>query len=79
MGGIGAVQDGAALVGGVVYEPYYLLCMAVAAAVVWGAPQSWDFTRRIDVPRAAWALALLWTSCAILFAQAYNPFIYFMF
>ena len=77
--GLGEVQDGAALVGGVTRQPYYLLCMATAAAVVWLAPQSWDFTRRIDVPRAAWALALLWLSCALLFAQTYNPFIYFIF
>ena len=77
--GVGAVEDGAALVGGVVRQPYYLLCLATAAGVVWLAPQSWDFSRRLGPARAAWALALLWLSCAMLFAQTYNPFIYFMF
>jgi alginate O-acetyltransferase complex protein AlgI len=77
--GVGTVQEGAALVGGVVYQPYYLLSLGVAAGVVWLAPQSWDLSRRIDLPRAAWALCLLWVSCAMLFAQAYNPFIYFIF
>jgi alginate O-acetyltransferase complex protein AlgI len=77
--GAGPAGDAAALVSGVVQQPYYLLSMAVAAGVVWLAPQAWDFTRRIDAPRAALALALLWLSCAMLFAQAYNPFIYFMF
>ncbi len=79
MAGLGAVQEGAALVGGVIYGPYYLASLAAAAAVTWLAPQSWDFTRRLDVPRAAWALALLWLACALLFAQSFNPFIYFMF
>jgi alginate O-acetyltransferase complex protein AlgI len=77
--GAGSVGDGAPLVSGVVQQPYYLLCMGAAAGVVWLAPQAWDFTRRLDAPRAALALALLWLSCAMLFAQAYNPFIYFMF
>jgi alginate O-acetyltransferase complex protein AlgI len=77
--GVGPVGEGAALVGGVVRQPYYLLCLAIAAGVVWLAPQSWDFTRRLGPARAGWALALLWLSCAMLFAQTYNPFIYFMF
>jgi alginate O-acetyltransferase complex protein AlgI len=77
--GIGAVQEGAALVGGVVEQPYYLASVAAAAGVVWLAPQSWDLTRRIDLPRAALALGLFWLACAMLFAQAYNPFIYFIF
>ena len=61
------------------HQPYYLVCMAAAAVVVWGAPQAWDFTRRITLPRAALALALLGVACAMLFAQTFNPFIYFMF
>jgi alginate O-acetyltransferase complex protein AlgI len=79
LAGVGASQEGAALVGGVVHQPYYLVCIAVAAGVVWLAPQSWDLTRRIDAKRAAFALLLLWLSCATLFSQAYNPFIYFIF
>jgi alginate O-acetyltransferase complex protein AlgI len=79
MFGLVRPEPGAALVGGVIYQPYYLGSLAVAAAITWGAPQAWDFTRRLDAPRAALALLLLWTSCAMLFAQTYNPFIYFMF
>jgi alginate O-acetyltransferase complex protein AlgI len=79
MGGLVPAGEGAALVGGVIYQPYYLGSLTVAAAVTWLAPQAWDFTRRIDLPRAALALLLLWTACATLFAQSYNPFIYFMF
>ncbi|GIX06882.1 MAG: hypothetical protein KatS3mg115_1285 [Candidatus Poribacteria bacterium] len=69
----------AALIGGVVYRPYYLLTMAVAAAITWGAPQSWDWTRRLTVPKALLCLALLWLSIVALSTQAYNPFIYFIF
>jgi alginate O-acetyltransferase complex protein AlgI len=65
--------------GGVLHQPYYLGSLGLAAAVVWLAPQSWDFTRRIDLPRAAWAFVLLLAACAMLFAQTYNPFIYFIF
>jgi alginate O-acetyltransferase complex protein AlgI len=79
MVGAGTVQDGAVLVTGVVRQPYYLACIAIAAVVVWTAPQAWDFTRRITAPRAVLALFLLCVSCALLFAQTFNPFIYFMF
>lgn len=79
MGGLVPAGEGAALIGGVIYQPYYLASLAAAAAVTWLAPQAWDFTRRIDGPRAALALLLLWAACATLFAQSYNPFIYFMF
>lgn len=79
MAGVGAGGAEAALLAGVLYQPYYLLSLGVAAGVAFGAPQSWDFTRRLTPARAGWALALLLLSCAMLFGQAYNPFIYFMF
>jgi alginate O-acetyltransferase complex protein AlgI len=79
MAGLGDAREGAALVSGVIYQPYYVISLAVAAGVTWLAPQSWDFTRRLDLPRAAWALGLLWLACAMLFAQTFNPFIYFIF
>jgi alginate O-acetyltransferase complex protein AlgI len=77
--GLAPAGEGAALLGGVLHQPYYLGSLGLAAAVVWLAPQSWDFTRRIDLPRAAWAFVLLLAACAMLFAQTYNPFIYFIF
>jgi alginate O-acetyltransferase complex protein AlgI len=79
MVGLAPVQGGAALVSGVIYQPYYALSLAAAAGVAWLAPQSWDLTRRLDAPRAAFALALLWVASALLFAQTFNPFIYFIF
>jgi len=79
LAGLAPVAEGAALLGGVLHQPYYLASLGAAAGVVWLAPQSWDFTRRIDAPRAAWAFGLLLAACAMLFAQTYNPFIYFIF
>jgi alginate O-acetyltransferase complex protein AlgI len=77
--GIGGVQAGAGLLGGIMYQPYYVLTFVVAALVVWGAPQTWDFSRRITPVKAVVTLALFWMSLAILFTQSFNPFIYFIF
>ncbi len=77
--GLGQTQAGAGLIGGVIYQPYYLASLAVAAAVTWLCPQTWDFTRRITWPRAAFTLAMFWLSLVVLTTQSYNPFIYFIF
>lgn len=77
--GLGQPNQGSALIGGVLYAPYYLGCLLLAAAVVWGAPTTWDWTRRLTWPRAALCVGLLWVSLAVMATQAYNPFIYFIF
>jgi alginate O-acetyltransferase complex protein AlgI len=69
----------AGLIAGVIYQPYYVVALAAAAVVTWGFPQTWDFTRRITMPRASLALGLLWLSLLILTTQSFNPFIYFIF
>ena len=79
MSGIGSQQEGAAMVAGLVYQPYYVLTAIGAAMVVWGCPQTWDWTRTLTVPRAATAVALLVIASIVLMTQAYNPFIYFIF
>jgi alginate O-acetyltransferase complex protein AlgI len=79
LAGLTAPQAGAGLLSGVIHQPYYLIMMAIAAILAWSAPQTWDFTRRITVPRAALIVALLLVSVAVLATQAYNPFIYFIF
>ncbi|HSC28404.1 MAG TPA: MBOAT family protein [Vicinamibacterales bacterium] len=73
------VQPGAALLSGILYQPYYIGTFTLAAAITWGAPQTWDWTRTLTVPRST-AIALLFIVAAIvLTTQAYNPFIYFIF
>ncbi|HAL91770.1 MAG TPA: hypothetical protein DCM68_01940 [Verrucomicrobia bacterium] len=77
--GRGAVQEGADLLRGIIYQPYYLLTFALCAVVVWTAPQTWDWSRKITWGKVVVVAALLWLSVIVLATQAYNPFIYFIF
>jgi alginate O-acetyltransferase complex protein AlgI len=79
MAGVGAVDPGAGLISGVVYQPYYLGTFVLAALIVWGCPQTWDWTRRLTAPKAATVVALFVLAAVVLTTQAYNPFIYFIF
>jgi len=77
--GIGQPPAAAGLLGGLMFKPYYLLMLGLAAGLVWLAPQTWDFTRRMSWPRTAWALAVFGLAIAALTTQSFNPFIYFIF
>ncbi len=82
LGALAGLQNGigsAGLLAGALYQPYYVGTMVLAAFVTWTAPQTWDFTRVLTVPRVAWCGIVLLTSLAILMTQSYNPFIYFIF
>jgi alginate O-acetyltransferase complex protein AlgI len=79
MFGVGAAQDGARLLAGVVYEPYYLGTFLVSAAIVWTCPQTWDWTRELTWPKALISLLLFALAAMVLTTQAFNPFIYFIF
>jgi alginate O-acetyltransferase complex protein AlgI len=75
----GGPQPGAALLAGVLYQPYYLLSLALAAVIAFAGPQTWDWSRRLSWPRGLAALGLLWLALAAMASQGYNPFIYFIF
>ena len=77
--GLSHEQPGALLLSGLFAQPYYVGTMLCAAVVAWGAPQTWDWTRTLTWSKAAAAMALFWLSLIVLSAQAYNPFIYFIF
>ena len=79
MFGLARPHEGAALVSGLIYQPYYLLCFFTAAGFVWAAPQVWDFTRVITWPKVAWVMGVTLVAIAALTTQAFNPFIYFIF
>lgn len=64
---------------GIIRQPYYLGSMLIAAVVVWGAPQTWDWTRKLNWFKAVIIISLLILSAVVLATQAYNPFIYFIF
>jgi alginate O-acetyltransferase complex protein AlgI len=77
--GVGTAHSGTALIGGLLYTPYYLGSFVLAVVVVWLAPQSWDWTRRLSWQRALVCTVLLWVGLSVMLTQAYNPFIYFIF
>jgi alginate O-acetyltransferase complex protein AlgI len=79
MAGFGEPQAGASLLGAVMYDPYHLLSLALAAVVTWSCPQTWDWTRRLGPARAALALGCLALALVMMASQGYNPFIYFIF
>ena len=76
---LGTPQEGAGLLAGIAYGPYYLGTVLVAGAIVWTAPQTWDWTRTLTLPKAAVTLAVFALAIVTLTTQAFNPFIYFIF
>ena len=77
--GVAEPRPEAALLGGLIYQPYYLVTFAAAAAVTFLAPQTWDFVRRLTWPRILVCLLLLQLALLAMDTQGYNPFIYFIF
>jgi alginate O-acetyltransferase complex protein AlgI len=76
---LGTPQSGAALLAGIVYGPYYLGTFLLAGIIVWTAPQTWDWTKTLTLPKATVTLGLLVLAVVVLTTQAFNPFIYFIF
>ncbi len=79
MAGMSDIHPGALLLDGVVYQPYYLGTMGLAAVITWACPQTWDWTRSLTVPKALVTAALFLLASVALTTQAFNPFIYFFF
>jgi alginate O-acetyltransferase complex protein AlgI len=79
MAGAGASHEGAGLLAGVIYQPYYLLTFVTAALVTWTCPQTWDWSRTLSAPKAVAAAAAFVLAAVMLTTQAFNPFIYFIF
>jgi alginate O-acetyltransferase complex protein AlgI len=79
MFGLEKVPDTSLLLDGLLYSRYYLLSMAIAALVVWKAPQTWDWTRNMGAFKVMVVAVLFVISVAVLSMQSYNPFIYFNF
>jgi alginate O-acetyltransferase complex protein AlgI len=79
MFGFGDSSPSAALLSGILYKPYYVLSLGIAAAVVWAGRQTWDWTQQMTVPKTAVCFGLGWLALVVLATQEYNPFIYFIF
>ncbi len=79
MFGLREVRASASLLSGIIYQPYYLLSLGVAALVIWAGRQTWDWTQRMTLPKTALCFGLGWLALVVLATQEYNPFIYFIF
>ena len=79
MFGMVVLPDTAGLLGGQLYTPYNLLAMGVAGCIVWGGPQSWDWSRKIGSVKLVILTTIMVVTMAVLSVQSYNPFIYFNF
>ncbi len=79
MMGLGAPQEAAALVGGIIYQPYYVICFLAAGVVTWTCPQTWDWTRTISWPKSVAIAVAFGLSVVALLTQEFNPFIYYIF
>lgn len=77
--GLSSVHDGAGLIAGAVYKPYYLIYFALAGIVVWFGVQTWDYTRKITPFKATLILLSFVYAVVVMTTQQFNPFIYFIF
>ncbi len=77
--GLSQAQPGAILLGGILYQPYYWVTLLMAGLVVFTAPQTWDFTRRLSATKCFLIGLVFAVSLVLLSLQGYNPFIYFIF
>ena len=79
MFGLVEVPETSLLLGGLFYTPFYLFAVASASIIVWGAPQTLDWTKDMGGGKVILTVVLFVVSVAILSMQSYNPFIYFNF
>ena len=79
MVGLAHPQSGANLLGGILYQPYYLILTVVAVIVTWLLPDTWEFTQNLTWHRAIVCVVLFTVALVLLCTQSYNPFIYFIF
>jgi alginate O-acetyltransferase complex protein AlgI len=70
---------GATLLGGVIYQPYYVMTCVAAAVVTWTCPQTWEWSRTLTPAKAVTVAAAFAAATLMLTTQAFNPFIYFIF
>jgi alginate O-acetyltransferase complex protein AlgI len=77
--GLAPVAAASDAVAGPLYTRYHVAMVGLAALVVWGLPNTWSFTARLTVARAATGVALMAAAVAVMWTQTTNPFLYFQF
>jgi alginate O-acetyltransferase complex protein AlgI len=79
MFGLVQVPHTSLLLDGLLYTPYNIVAMLVAAIIVWRAPQTWEWSKELGTGKIVMVVAILVATVAVLSMQSYNPFIYFNF
>jgi alginate O-acetyltransferase complex protein AlgI len=77
--GIGAAPAASDAVVAIIYTNYHMIVFMLAGLLVWQAPSSWVFSRRITWARAGYMASLFVVSVLFMWTQSENPFIYFQF
>ncbi|MCU0660838.1 MAG: hypothetical protein MUC50_00760 [Myxococcota bacterium] len=77
--GLGAHPPQTCIASGVVLSGNGLIVLATAAVVAFQKRQAWDLALRPHWPVAVLSLGLFALAVAAMFAQAFNPFLYFQF
>jgi alginate O-acetyltransferase complex protein AlgI len=77
--GLAATPAASDVPAGAMYTRLHVMIFALAAVLVWAAPNTWTFTARLSAPRAVAALGLLALSISLMWTQSANPFLYFQF
>jgi alginate O-acetyltransferase complex protein AlgI len=79
MFGILSASPGAGLLAGQVFSINSLIVMSVCVFFVSFKTQSWDFVQKLSWTRIATLTGLFVLAIGTMFAQAFNPFLYFQF
>lgn len=79
MFGLAGATDSSSIIGGLIYNPYYLINFAISGIVIWSLPDVWNFTRNLSWTKIVWCFIVFLLALAALTTQGYNPFIYFIF
>jgi len=79
LGAMFGASAGNDLLAGALYTPFHVLIFVVAAGVVWVAPQSWQWTRQLTLPRVVWLVVMFVVALLVMWTQTANPFLYFQF
>ncbi|MFH1742346.1 MAG: MBOAT family O-acyltransferase [bacterium] len=79
MFGISSAQGGSILLSAEIYTQGYLIMMGICTLLAFQPLQAFDWVKRITWPRSVLLILLFCFSLMALFAQSFNPFLYFQF
>ena len=77
--GFGAADPASGLVAGQIYTTYHIVTLFLTGIIVWCAPQTWDYTRKLSWPKTALVSIGFIVALILLAATSFHPFIYFIF